>query len=168
MSLAADLDLHLRPAEAGDHAFCRDLFGLVRTDEMQAWAWDAALRAQLMDMQFASHEAQWRAGSQADDRLVLAGTDGAPIGRLILLRKADALHVADLSLLPDWRGRGIGSHLLQSLRDEAAAAGLPLRVFCLRTSRALALYLRLGFRADGEDGVHVALIWDGAAAATTP
>ncbi len=160
MSLAADPDLQLRPAEAGDHAFCRDLFGLVRTDEMQAWAWDAALRAQLMDMQFASHEAQWRAGSQADDRLVLAGADGAPIGRLILLRKADALHVADLSLLPEWRGRGVGSHLLRRLRDEAEEAGLPLRLICLRTSRALALYLRLGFRADGEDGVHVALTWD--------
>ena len=164
MSLASDLDLHLRAAEAADHGFCRALFHLVRTDEMQAWAWDATLRAQLLDMQFASHEAQWRAGGQADERLVLAGADGAPIGRLILLRKADALHVADLSLLPDWRGRGIGSHLLRRLRDEAQAAGLPLRLFCLHTSRALALYLRLGFRADGGDGVHLALTWDGAAA----
>ena len=45
---------------------------------------------------------------------------GVPAGRLYIDRRADTLIVHDIALLPEWRGRGTGTALMQAICAEAA------------------------------------------------
>ena len=53
----------------------------------------------------------------AEHLVVLAR--GEPIGRFYLDRRSRRLRVVDISLLPEWRGRGLGAALLDMLQQEA-------------------------------------------------
>ena len=155
-------DIHLRPTVPADRPFCLHLFSLIRTDEMQAGHWEPAMRNHFMEMQFTSHEAHLRQAGEADDRMIVMSDqpDAQPIGRVVVFRRESEFHVADLSLLPEFRQRGIGTHLLTSLQEEARIRGLPLRLYCLRTNPAVDLYRHLGFRDEGHGkGVHILLTW---------
>ena len=67
----------------------------------------------------------------------------------------------DIALLPEQRGRGIGTMLLEQLVGEARRAGKAVRLRVLRTNRALSLYRRLGFRVVREADVYAELEWHG-------
>jgi ribosomal protein S18 acetylase RimI-like enzyme len=155
-------DIRLRPTLPADRPFCLSLFSLVRADELQAGHWEATARDHVMAMQFAAHEAHLLQAGKADDCMIVMGTwpDAPPIGRIVVFHRESEIHVADLSLLPEFRQRGIGTHLLTGLQGEARACGLPLRLYCLRTNPAAGLYRKLGFRDDGHGkGAHILLTW---------
>jgi len=57
-----------------------------------------------------------------------------------------------LHLLPEHRGHGVGSQVLEALATWAAQRRLPLlRLMVFKTNPARALYLRHGFAEMGED-----------------
>lgn len=71
--------------------------------------------------------------------------DGSPAGYLTVERAEDHLRLRKIYLDPTFQARGIGSAVLAQARDEARAAGLPLRLSVLRPNQhALAFYLRQG------------------------
>jgi ribosomal-protein-alanine N-acetyltransferase len=77
--------------------------------------------------------------------------DGRLVGYLIVSRYADAWHIMNLAIDPDWRRQGLATRLLEDLflRTQGDAdRGYTLEV---RPSNraAIALYERLGFRARG-------------------
>lgn len=152
----------LRPSLPEDQPFCLHLFSLVKTEELQAWQWDEALRARLMHMQFAAHEQHFRQCREpVSDSIVLvepvAGAAQA-IGRMVVLRGA-GLHLADLTLLPEFRCRGIGGRLIGDLQAQAAGEELSLRLQCNPGNPALRLYLRLGFQVIEPGVAHSLLEW---------
>jgi ribosomal protein S18 acetylase RimI-like enzyme len=85
--------------------------------------------------------------------------DGADAGRLYVRRTGRAVHVIDIALLPEFRGRGVGTALLQELMDEAAAAGKVASIWVEGTNRALSLYGRLGFRRVEDQGIYLLMEW---------
>jgi [ribosomal protein S18]-alanine N-acetyltransferase len=64
---------------------------------------------------------------------------------------ADEVHVNNLAVLPDYRGRGYGTALLAHALDEAAAHGAHRATLEVRRSNdpARRLYERFGFRVAG-------------------
>lgn len=58
-------------------------------------------------------------------------------------------HVGRMAVLPAWRGRGIGSALLQAVLRRARDKGLAMVSLHAQT-HALPFYARLGFRAVGD------------------
>ena len=145
--------LSLRPIEAGDAPFLRALYGSTREAELALTGWNEAQKEALVAMQFEAQHRYYQehyAGASFD--LVMVG--GEPIGRLYVARWEDQIRVIDISLLPAWRGRGLGSRLLGALFDEGRGAALPVTIHVERFNPALRLYERLGFRAIGEHGVY--------------
>ncbi|HEX6939117.1 MAG TPA: GNAT family N-acetyltransferase, partial [Longimicrobiales bacterium] len=61
----------------------------------------------------------------------------------------------DIALLPEHRGRGIGTALLEALIAEADAAGKPVSIHVEQYNPARRLYARLGFREVEDLGVYV-------------
>lgn len=57
--------------------------------------------------------------------------------------------IGRMAVLKDWRGRGVGRALLQTLLDLAVRQGLP-RVTLSAQTHALGFYERAGFRVTGE------------------
>ena len=143
-----------RPVVGDDRPFLLDLYAASRADELSAVGWrPEALRA-FLDQQYRAREAGWAVSAPAaDDRILVR--DGCPIGRLVVDRRADGIRVVDIAVVPEEQGRGIGAALLGDVLAQADAAGLPVTLHVLATSRASLLYERLGFRALAGDGVHV-------------
>ena len=81
--------------------------------------------------------------------------DGEPAGRLYVARWEDEVRIVDIALLPEFRGRGLGSELLRDLMAEADAVGKPLSIHVEMNNPARPWYERLGFRSEGEFGVYV-------------
>lgn len=142
----------LRPAEAADAAFLRSLYASTRTDELSLL--DPAQRETFLELQWRARQQDYRARyPDADDQIVAVG--GVAAGRLLVARRGGELLIVDIALLPEFRGRGIGSRLLRRLLDEAAARGMVVRLHVALSNPALRLYRRLGFRPVHEAGPYV-------------
>lgn len=87
--------------------------------------------------------------------MIVVGGESA--GRLYVARWKEELRIVDIALLPDFRGRGVGTALLRRLMDEADAAGKPLSIHVEVNNPARSLYDRLGFEEVEDRGVYVFL-----------
>jgi ribosomal protein S18 acetylase RimI-like enzyme len=77
--------------------------------------------------------------------------------------------LAEIEILPEWQGRGIGSAVVRSLMREAASRQKPLTLRVLHINqRARTLYERLGFQPFREIETHSYLYWDGATGIQPP
>lgn len=74
------------------------------------------------------------------------------LGFCSLSQDRQALFIRELHLLPEQRGRGVGSWVLEQLAQWAAERQLPLvRLMVFKSNPARQLYLRHGFVEMGED-----------------
>ncbi len=72
--------------------------------------------------------------------------DDIEIGMIRVEERADCVYLADLQIRDEYRNRGIGTSLIESLIRSASIANKPVRLRVLRGNPAKNLYLRLGFR----------------------
>ena len=91
--------------------------------------------------------------------------NGVPMGRLYLERRATTLLVIDIALLPQWRGRGLGTALLEWVCAQARVAGKSVTVAVEKNNRGQTLYRRLGFREIADHDVRLDMEWGVAASA---
>jgi len=80
-----------------------------------------------------------------DARDFVVTVDREPVGRVLLAQSSDALHVVDIRLAAAWRGRGVGTALVDQLGAEADALGQVLSLTVDPGNPALRLYERAGF-----------------------
>ena len=76
------------------------------------------------------------------------------IGWVIFTRSDDQIQINDLYILPEYQRRGIGSHLLSKLLEEAREKHIPVRLGVLKVNPARRFYEKLGFRVVGETETH--------------
>jgi ribosomal protein S18 acetylase RimI-like enzyme len=153
------------PADAAAffHLFCR-----ARGHDLGAAAWDEAIRAATLRIQFDAqqrgYQQQWPSASS-----FFLARGGERIGWTIVDRSGPSIHLVDLALVPEARGQGVGTTILRGFQDEAARAGRAVTLSVLRANLpAIRLYARLGFEPTGADDVHLRLEWRSTAAAASP
>jgi ribosomal protein S18 acetylase RimI-like enzyme len=150
----------LRLATPADEAFELDLYAGTRWDELKLVDWSDSQKQTFFKMQFTARQQQYcRLYPRALDRIILQ--DSEAIGRLLIDQEERYLVLIDIALLPAHQNRGIGTKLVQSLLEEAAAVGKSVRLHVLATNPALRMYERLGFVATDEDGTYVEMEWAG-------
>jgi ribosomal protein S18 acetylase RimI-like enzyme len=144
----------LRPATPADEAFELDLYAGTRWDELKLVEWSDLQKQTFLKMQFTARQQQYRLRyPQAIDRIILLHSEA--IGRLLVDREERYLVLIDIALLPAHQNRGVGTRLVQSLLDEAAANGKSVRLQVLATNPAIRMYERLGFAATDNDGTYL-------------
>lgn len=148
----------LRPADENDAAFLYRLYRSTRADEIAAWGWTPEQAEPFLRMQFdAQRRSQACQMPNGEQRIVqVAGQDA---GRTLVDRSGAAFLLADVVLLPEFRGAGIGTQLLRQLQADAASAAVPVRLHVAKTNRAWRLYERLGFAVTADDGVYLEMAW---------
>lgn len=150
--------LTLSPIRDDDHAFLFRLYASTRAEELAQTGWSDAEKESFLRFQFAAqHRFYMEHFADADFDLVLE--DGVTVGRLYNDRRDDEIRIIDIALLPEHRGRGIGSTLLEAVLAEAAEAGKPVRIHVESFNPAMRLYERLGFRKIDENGVYHMMEW---------
>lgn len=144
----------LRPEQSGDEDFLRRIYESTREAEMATAPWTPEQKQQFLAMQFGLQRAHFRRHYPTASFDIILEDDRAA-GRLYVNRAKDEIRVLDIALLPEHRGKGIGTGLLRALLVEGEKAGLPVRLHVERNNRALQLYERLGFRMVADRGVYL-------------
>ena len=138
----------LRNATPDDEPWQLAIYASTRADELAMTGWPAA-QCEAFVMQ--QHQAQQRHYQRyfpaSVCQLILVGD--AVAGRLWVDARPDRLHVLDITLLPAFRGQGLGTMCLQALWQQAQAGGQALGIQVEIHNPARRLYERLGFIVDG-------------------
>lgn len=80
--------------------------------------------------------------------------DGVAIGRLYTHETAGDIRIVDIALMPEWRGQGLGTTLLQELIGRAHRAGKTVSLSVDAENPARSLYERLGFKCSAFNDPH--------------
>ena len=115
--------------------------------------WDEARQDRFFD-------AAW---AEAEHEMLLC--DGAPCGYVCVEEHDDHVLVAEIVVMPEFQGRGIGSTVLRETQERARERGVPVRLGTFHTNRAADLYRRLGFRETGRSATHIGFEWSADAGA---
>jgi ribosomal protein S18 acetylase RimI-like enzyme len=161
------LDAALRPVQPGDEPFLLSVYAGTREEELSRVPWPAEQKAAFVAQQFAAQTAHYAQHYPSMGSHVVL-VDGVPAGRLLVARWTSEIRIVDISLLPGFRGRGVGSRLLAGLQEEAAAAGRKLSIHVEKFNPALRLYERLGFLPVEDKELYLLMEWgvdEGAGAA---
>jgi ribosomal protein S18 acetylase RimI-like enzyme len=151
----------LRPVSAADEAFLREVYWSTRAEELAQAPWDHEQKTAFLRMQFDA-QARYYHEVYPNGAFDVILIEGEPAGRLYVNRGPDEVRIIDIAMLPAYRNRGIGTHLIGALQAEAALARKPLRIHVERFNPALRLYERLGFQPIADRGVYLFLEWKSA------
>jgi len=148
----------LDAATASDQEFFYCTFASTRAAEVALTGWSPEQQESFLRMQF---EAQTRGYllQTPEAQYWVIRQDGTPVGRLIVDRTANDIHLIDIGLLPEFRGQGIGSTLMAALIQEAKQQRRPIRLFVERFNHSLQWYEGLGFKVIGEGQIYLEMVW---------
>ena len=145
--MAAEMtQFSLRQATAGD---CERLYAIqreaMRPYVEQTWGWDEDFQRE-----------RFRRGFDPGATQVVLSS-GREIGFVRAEEKEGAVRLAQVFVIPECRGQGIGTALVRAL----LARGLPVKLRVLKVnSDARRLYERLGFRVVDESSTHYQMLFE--------
>lgn len=73
------------------------------------------------------------------------------VGFYVLRLKKSHWHLDHLYFFPDFQGEGLGGSVLVTIKQQASATGLPIRLGALRESRSNSFYKKHGFSYTHEE-----------------
>lgn len=143
----------LRPSTPEDREFLYRVYASTRLEELAVTGWPPETIDQFLRMQFHAQDTDYRKNApNASFDVILA--DAVPAGRLYTDRRPGDLRIMDISLLPEFRGRGIGTSLLTALLEEGRSRDFKVSIHVEIHNPAQRLYQRLGFRTVAEYGIY--------------
>jgi ribosomal protein S18 acetylase RimI-like enzyme len=145
----------LRAVTEADTPLLFAIYASTRTDELAAVSWTEEQKATFLTQQY---EAQWTSYTSAHrgGEFSVIELDGVDVGRFYCCRLGDGeIRILDISLLPVWRHRGIGTALLGDLLARADRDGVSVSLHVDSHNPARAWYYRLGFIDITDDPVYV-------------
>jgi GNAT superfamily N-acetyltransferase len=145
-----------------DELFLLKVYGSTREEELARVPWTEAQREAFLKMQLAAQHQHYKQLYPEGDYLIILARDRA-VGRLYFARLAEQIRIMDITILPEERGRGLGTSIIRDLMTEAAAAKKPLRIYVESFNPSLRLFERLGFSMIEENGIHLLMQWQAGA-----
>jgi len=147
------LKVNLRPITDSDLDFLHKVYASTRAEEMAAQDWSQEKKDQFIQQQFNAQHKYYQEnylGSSFD----IIQMNGIDVGRLYVGRWAQEIRVIDITVLPEFKNRGIGGSLMRALLEEAKAKKIPVRLHVEHYNPMLPWYQKLGFRVIGDTGVY--------------
>jgi len=150
--------IRLDPVGPSDEPFLYQTFASTRSDEMALTGWNAQQQELFLRMQYEAQRSSYLSQTP-DAEYWLIRRDEMAAGRLILHRTSEKIYVVDIALIPDFRGLGIGSDLMEAIMHEASLAGKSVGLHVERFNPALRWYERLGFTVISSGPIYLEMVW---------
>lgn len=151
--------LRTRPVDLEkDNSFLLEVYLSSRLHEVAHWGWSESDKLFFLQMQYRMQQQSYLLQYPAQSHQVIIADD-AQAGRIITAQTEDAWVLVDITLLPPFRNRGIGSRLIQQLKEKAADSGMPVRLSVFNGNPAYRLYERLEFREVSRSELYTSMEW---------
>ncbi|MDZ5697896.1 GNAT family N-acetyltransferase [Chelativorans sp. M5D2P16] len=140
----------LRPARRDEFAFAESIYiDVMRPLLLGLNSWNEAARRGALRRSF-----------KASDTSIIT-LNGMDIGWMQVSERDTDYNIAQIHLLKEYCGRGIGTQLINALLERARREGKTVSLSAVRTNRAIRLYERLGFRVIEPDATPIIdMVWD--------
>lgn len=155
-------DISLRGIQENDLTDLCKIYGSTRIEELEKGTnWNEEQKKIFIEQQFfAQHEYYQKNYIGADFYII--EKENVIIGRLYIdffFEKKD-IRIIDITLLPNWRKKNIGSSILKEISKKAAINNLNVTIHVESFNPAMDLYKRLGFTKINEtNGVYHLMEW---------
>jgi ribosomal protein S18 acetylase RimI-like enzyme len=150
--------IRLRAVTPEDDVFVLSLYASTRAEEMKLAPWSAEQKEMFVRMQYTAQKQHYAAMyPQASHDIIYR--DETAVGRIYMDRDEERLHILDITVLPQYRGRGTGGALLRRLMEEAGASGKAVTIYVESFNPSLRLFERLGFQKEREEGFQFLMKW---------
>ncbi len=136
--------------------FLRHLYSTTRSEELAVLPLSEPQKEIFLAQQFDSQHRSYQEGHPDADFMIVE-VAGGPAGRLYVDRGDEEIRIIDISLLPEFRGRGIGGAIFREILDGAGDRIVVLHV--LRSNPAIRLYERLGFEVVEDVDPYLQMQW---------
>jgi len=142
-------EISFRPARPDDYEFAAKLYvDSMRRHLSALGTWDEDRVVARIRQDFAPERAQ------------VIRSEGVDIGWMQVSEVVDGLRLDQIHLVDRFRGRGIGTRLIEGLLARARGEGTAVVLNVVRGNPAISLYQRLGFRVAGEDKELLRMRWE--------
>ena len=152
--------ISLRPVTADDREFLLRVYECSREIELSMVPWDAATRRAFVEHQFDAQSSYYSSEYQDPVHHVIKLAD-EPVGRLYVNRTDTEIAILDITVLSQYRGRGIGSSIVGDLLDEARRSDKSVQVYAETFNPSQEFFTKRGFKIENNDGVNLKLVWNG-------
>jgi ribosomal protein S18 acetylase RimI-like enzyme len=149
--------IKLEPATPDDEPFLFAVYSSTRTEELVLTGWPASMQEQFLRMQFAAQSHSYSV-QFPDAQYSVIRCNGHAVGRMIVNRTDEEIHLIDIAVITEHRSRKIGSRLMRQLLEEAKQGGKTVRLHVERMNPALAWYERLGFKTVSATDIYLEMI----------
>lgn len=133
-----------RKQTPSDEEFLFTLYASTRADEMNATNWSEDQKQQFLRFQF-NAQLHYYLNNYKNATFDIIHDKGKSIGRLYQDHNVTDIRIIDISLLPKYRGKGIGSKILKAIIKNANQKQKTVSLSVLVNNPARRLYERLGF-----------------------
>ena len=150
--------LSVRRENSDDREFLERLYASTRAQEMSVVDWSQDARTAFLRQQYEAQHTHYRQ-HYSDAEFWIVELEGSAAGRLYLQLRDDEIRLMDIALMPDHKGRGIGTAVVRRVLDIASEKGIAVRLHVEPDNRAVNLYRRLGFVKLEDRGVYEFMEW---------
>jgi N-acetylglutamate synthase-like GNAT family acetyltransferase len=154
--------LSLRPISNKDLPSLLEIYASTREKEMERVPdWTDLMKKEFLASQFGAQHEYYQKNYTGADFWVIESKNKT-IGRLYLHDnfQGKGMRIIDISILPEYRNRGLGQGIFKDLMSRAAHLQRPLSIHVETFNPAKNLYTRLGFQTINEtNGVYHLMEW---------
>lgn len=145
--------IYLRPVEVKDTEFIETVYRSTREAELSLTKWPEQQKNAFIIMQSMAQLAEYKKNYPgAVYQIILYKKQAA--GRFYTWENDNEIRLIDITLLPQFRGKGAGTHLLQELIKKSNVAKKKISLHVEPGNPALQLYRRSGFKHIKNNGRH--------------
>jgi RimJ/RimL family protein N-acetyltransferase len=154
--------LHLRTITSNDEEILCQIYSSTRAEELaQLTDWTPIQKETFSRSQFTAQHAYYQNNYKGAHFWVIE-YGSQIIGRLYLHThyEGKTMRIIDISLLPEWRNKGLGKQVLLAVMELAGGINRSVTIHVESFSRAMKLYKKLGFALVSQtNGVYHLLEW---------
>lgn len=152
------MKIELKSITKEDEAFLYEIYASTRNQEVDLWGWSAEQKALFLEMQWRAQQASYNQQFPGASHSIIAVGEQY-VGRLLADELSDYHHLIDISILPSYQGKGIGTFLITQLLQKAREGNKPVILQVFHTNPARNLYERLGFQVASSDEIYLKMRW---------
>jgi RimJ/RimL family protein N-acetyltransferase len=160
--------LHLRTITANDEENLYQIYASTRTEELaQLSNWTSSQKEAFLRSQFAAQHSYYQNNYKGAHFWAIEYKHQI-VGRLYLHTHYEepSMRIIDITLLPAWRNKGIGTQILLALQEFAEDMDRSVTIHVESFNPAMKLYKKLGFELVSQtNGVYHLLEWKAKAVA---
>lgn len=155
-------DISLRDIQENDLAILCQIYGSTRTEELEKGTnWSEEEKNIFIEHQFAAQHEYYKK-NYTGAKFYIIEKENVVVGRLYIdfFFEKKGFRIIDITLLPDWRKKNIGSSILEEILKKAKTVNLNVSIHVESFNPAMNLYKKLGFTKISEtNGVYHLMEW---------